>query len=79
MVPTIHNCFKQKSVHLSLDKRFLLLIQLLLGQDEPVKTSSVSKFDYSRQLQSHTFKGLGNPDHTECSPYEYVQNILTYG
>ena len=28
-----------------------------------------SKFDYSLQLHSHTFKGVGKPDHIESSPY----------
>ena len=44
---------------------FLLLIQLLLRQYGSVKTSSGLEFDYSIQLHSHTFKGLGNLDHIE--------------
>ena len=43
---TIHNCFRQKSVYLSLPKIFLPLIQLLLLQNGLVKTSSGPKFDY---------------------------------
>ena len=36
-----------------------------------------TKFDISGQLHSHTFMGLGNPDHIESLPY--VQDILAYG
>ena len=39
--------------------------------------SSGPKFDYSWQLHSHTFKGLGIRDHMETSPY--IQDILTFG
>ena len=61
------------SVHLSVPV-FLPLIQLLLRQYGPVKTSSGPKFDYSWQLHSHTLMGLGNPDQIT-----YVQDILAYG
>ena len=40
-----------------------------------VKISSGPKFDYSWQLHSHAFKGLGIRDHIETSPY--IQDILT--
>ena len=56
-------------------KSFLTLKQLFLLQYGPTKTSSGPKFDYSWQLHSHTFKGLGFRDHIETSPY--IQDILT--
>ena len=56
---------------------FLPLIQLLLLQNGLVKTSRGPKFAYSWQLHSHTFKGLGNPNHIESSPY--LQDILANG
>ena len=74
---TIHNCFRQKSVHLSLAHIFLPLFNTAVvmavwaGQ-----IFKCSKFDYSRQLHSHKVKGLGNPDHIESSPY--VQDMLAY-
>ena len=43
----------------------------------PVKISSGPNFDYSWQLHSHSFKGLGIQDHIETSPY--LQDILTSG
>ena len=46
----------------------------MLRQNGLVKTSSSQKFAYSWQLHGHTFKGLGNPDHIESSPY--LQDIL---
>ena len=52
-------------------------MQLFKRQCGPVETSSGPKFDYSWQLHSHTFKGLGNRDHIETLPY--VQEILNSG
>ena len=46
-IPTIHNCLRQKSVHLRVHKIFLALIQLLLQQYVSFKTASGPKFDYS--------------------------------
>ena len=76
MIPTIYNCFRQKSVYLMLPKIVLPLIQLLLRQYGLVKTSGGPKFDYSWQLHSHTFKGLGNSDHIKSS--SYLQDIFAY-
>ena len=70
-------CFRQKSVHLSLLRIFLPLIQLLLRQNGLVKTSNDPKFDYSWELHNHTFKGLENRDHIEGSPY--LHDIVAYG
>ena len=52
-------------------------MQLLLRQNGLVKTSRDPKFAYSWQLHSHTFKGLGNQDHIESSPY--LQDMLANG
>ena len=52
-------------------------MQLLLPQYGPVKTSIDPKFDYSCQLHSKSFQGLGNPDHIENS--SYLRDKLAYG
>ena len=73
----IHNCFRQRSAHLRLSKIFFIFKAAVLLQFGAVKISSGPKFDYSWQLHSHTFKGLGIRDHIETSPY--IQDILTFG
>ena len=69
MIPTINNCFRQKSVYLSLPKNSFTFNTAVVTAVWAGQTSRGPKFDYSRQLHSHTFKGLGNSDHIESSPY----------
>ena len=74
-IRTIYNCFRHKSAHLKLPKIFFTFKAAVLLKYGLVKISSGPKFNYSWQLHSHTFKGLGNRDHIETS--QYIQEILT--
>ena len=76
MIPTIHNYYRQKSVHLSLPKNIFTFNTAVVTAEWPSQKFKWSKTDYSWQLPSHTFKCLGNPEHIESSPY--LQDMLAY-
>ena len=72
--PVIHNCFRQKSVHLHLPKAIFTFKTAVVMV---VRAGHNFKWSSCWQLHRHTLKGIENPNHMEKSPY--LQNILAIG